>query len=144
MSAALRLLAREADDLAVISAALQDAVLRVGDIRWDPRQRSLTLALNRFLWEAEAESSAAAMRVRSGLQLGGVTKVRARNLRRDAADAVLELLAMTFEVGEAPGGVVRLAFADGADLAAEVECIDAALADLSAPWKTTRKPGHAT
>lgn len=139
----LRLLAQEADDLEIISAAVQDAVLRVGDIRWDSRGRSLTLALNRYRWEAESEGpSGQAQRVRSGLQLGGVTTVKARNLRRDAVDAVLELLAVSFQAGDAPGGVVHFAFADGGDLAVEVECIDAALADLSAPWKTARKPGH--
>ncbi len=139
----LRLLARDAEDVAVISAALQDAVVRVGDIRWSRRERSLTLALNRYCWEAEAGGPAgAARRVRAGLQLGGVTAVKARNLRRDAADAVLDLLAITFEAGEPPGGTVFVAFADGGDLAVEVECIDAALADLSAPWPTRRKPGH--
>jgi hypothetical protein len=55
---------------------------------------------------------------------------------------VVELLALTFEPGEAPGGVVTFTFAGGGDLRAEVECIDAALADLSAPWPTPRKPEH--
>lgn len=136
----LRLLASEPDDLAVISAALQDSVTRIGDIRWDPSARSLTLAVNRYRWEAEGPR---AERVRAGMQLGGVLRVQGRNLRRDAPDAVLELLAMTFEPGETPGGVVAFTFADGGDLAATVECIDAALADLSAPWATDCKPGHA-
>ncbi len=137
----LRLLAQDADDLAVISAALQDAVTRIGDIRWESAARCLTLSFNRFRWEVE---EGAGERVRAGLQLGGVLEVRARNLRRDAKDAVLELLALTFEAGEAPGGVINFAFADGGDLAASVECIDAALADLSQPWPTPHTPGHET
>jgi hypothetical protein len=135
----LRLLAQDADDLAVISAALQDAVTRIGDIQWEPGAKRLTLAFNRFRWEAE---EGAGERVRAGLQLGGVLEVKARHLRQGAKDAVLELLALTFEPGEAPGGLVTFAFAAGGDLAASVECIDAALADLSAPWSTTHKPGH--
>jgi hypothetical protein len=135
----LRLLAQDADDLAVVSAALQDAVTRIGDIQWESGARRLTLAFNRFRWEVEGGD---AERVRAGLQLGGVLEVRARNLRLDAKEAVLELLALTFEPGEAPGGVVNFAFADGGDLAAVVECIDAAMADLSAPWATARKPDH--
>ena len=136
----LRLLAQDAEDLSVISAALQDAVTRIGDIQWESAARRLTLAFNRFRWEVEGGD---AERVRAGLQLGGVLEVKARNLRREPRDAVLELLARTFEPGEeAPGGVVNFAFADGGDLAAVVECIDAALADLSAPWPTTRTPGH--
>ena len=132
----LRLLAEDADDLAVISAALQDAVAKVGDIRFEPAARRLTVAFNRYRWEAGGE------RVRAGFQLGGVMAVKARNLRREPKDAVVELLAVTFEPGEAPGGVVTLAFAGGGDLAVEVECIDAALADVSQPWRTPRKPGH--
>ena len=135
----LRLLAEDADDLAVISAALQDAVARIGDIRWERGARRLTIALNRFRWESP---DGAGERVRAAVQLGGVLAVRARNLRPDAADAVVQLLAVTFEPAEPPGGVVTFAFADGADLAAEVECVDAALADLSAPWNVAHTPEH--
>lgn len=139
LSRALRLLAQDADDLEVISAALQDAVTRIGDIQWEARDRRLTIAFNRFCWETETPDGT---RVRSAVQLGGVMQVKARNLRRDAKDAVLELLALTFDPGEAPGGVITFAFADGGDLAATVECIDAALADLSAPWPAPHTPGH--
>ena len=55
---------------------------------------------------------------------------------------MVELLALTFEPGEAPGGAVVFTFAGGGDLRAEVECIDAAMADLSDPWPTPRKPEH--
>jgi hypothetical protein len=137
----LKLLAEDADDLEVISAALQDAVTRIGDIRYERRGRRLTIAFNRFRWEAESPRGE---RVMAGLQLGGVELVRARNLRREARDAVLELLALTFEPGDAPGGRVIFAFADGGDLACQVECIDVALADLSAPWPAPHTPGHET
>jgi hypothetical protein len=136
---ALRLLAEDADDLEIISAALQDAVAHIGDISWEPKARRLTIAVNRFRWEA---AEAGHERVRAAIQLGGVMAVRARNLRPEAKDAVVQLLAVTFDPGEAPGGVITFAFADGADLAAEVECIDAALADLSTPWATPRPPEH--
>jgi hypothetical protein len=137
----LRLLAEDADDLEVISAALQDAVTRIGDIRFERAARRLTLVFNRYRWEApEGESH----RVMAGLQLGGVLAVRARNLRQGAEEAVLELLALSFEAGEPPAGWVHFAFADGGDLAAEVECIDAALADISDPWPAPRAPVHQT
>ncbi|MCF8506430.1 MAG: DUF2948 family protein [Caulobacter sp.] len=136
----LRLLAQDTEDLAVISAALQDAVAKIGDIAFDARARRLTLAFNRFRWEADGKTRE---RVRSGLQLGGVMTVRSRNLRRDAKGAVVELLALTFEPAEAPGGAVVLTFAGGGDLRAEVECIEAVLADVSTPWPTPRAPTHA-
>ena len=135
----LRLLAEDAEDLAVISAALQDAVGLVGDIAFDAKTQRLTLGLNRFCWENGVRAKA---RVRTGLQFGSVLSVQTKNLRRDAKDAVVELLAVQFEPGEAPGGVVHLIFAGGGDLRAKVECIDVIVADLSAPWPTPRRPSH--
>lgn len=135
--APLRLLAQDADDLAVISVALQDAVAKVGDIEFEPKARRLTIAFNRYRWEAGGGE-----RVRSALQLGGVLSFQTRNIRREAPGGVLEILAMTFEPGEAPGGVVTLTCAGGGDLRASVECVEAVLADVSHPWPTPRKPAH--
>ncbi|HTI67440.1 MAG TPA: DUF2948 family protein [Caulobacteraceae bacterium] len=138
-TARLKLLALDADDLGVISAALQDAVAHVGDIRFEPQARRLTVAFNRFRWEGLKGE-----RVRAGLQFGGVLSCQARHLKREPAEAVVELLAIGFEpAGEGdPGGTVVLHFAGDADLRLAVECIDAALADVSDPWPTRRTPGH--
>jgi hypothetical protein len=136
----LRLLAEDADDLAVISAALQDAVAQVGDLEWDPKGRRFTLALNRFRWEAPG--AMLGERVRAGLQFGSVLSVKSRNLRREPRDAVVELLAVNFEAGDPPGGAIRLAFAGGGDVVLTVECVDAALADISQPWPTPSTPAH--
>jgi DNA-binding protein YbaB len=136
--APLRLLAQDPEDLAIISAAMQDAVAKVGEISYEAKARRLTMAFNRYRWET-GESE----RVRSGLQLGGVLKVQTRKIRRGARDAVLEVLAVTFEPGEAPGGTITISCAGGGDLRAVVECIDAVLADVSQPWPTPRTPTHA-
>lgn len=139
MAVRLKLLAQDAEDLGVISAALQDAVAKVGDIRFDPHAKAVTLTFNRFRWEG-----AKGERVRTGLQFGGVLTCQGRRLRREAAESVVELLAISFEpAGEGdPGGAVVLHFAGDGDLRLEVECVDAALADLSEPWPTPRTPGH--
>jgi hypothetical protein len=134
----LRLLAQDAEDLAVISAAMQDAVAKVGDITYEPRARLLTIAFNRYCWETTGSG-----RVRSALQLGGVMKVQARKIRRTPRDAVIEVLAVSFDAGEAPGGMITVSCAGGGDLRAVVECVDAVLADVSEPWPTPRAPTHA-
>ena len=136
-AAPLRLLAQDPEDLAIISAAMQDAVAKVGEISFEAKARRLTVAFNRYRWETGDSE-----RVRSGLQLGGVLKVQTRKIRRGARDAVLEVLAVTFEPGEAPGGTITISCAGGGDLRAVVECIDAVLADLSEPWPTRRTPTH--
>lgn len=135
----LRLLAEDQGDLAVLSAALQDAVAKVGDIVYEARARRLTIVFNRFRWEANARQ-----RVRAALQIGGVLSLQARKIRRDRRDAVVALLAIGFEADEAPGGVLTLTFAGGGDLRAVVECVDAVLADVSEPWPTPRAPAHET
>ncbi len=143
----LRLLAHDADDLGVLSAALQDAIAKVGDIRWDAQGRTLTIACNRFRWEAAPKGQKGAKqgeRVRTALQFGDVAGVQARNLRRDAKGAVVSLMSVSFEPAEeAPAGVVVLTFAGGGDMRVAVDCLDVALADVSDPWATPRTPGHA-
>ena len=133
----LKLLAQDADDLAVISAALQDAVAKVGDITYEPKARRLTIAFNRYRWEAGGGA-----RVRSALQLGGVLGVQTRKIRRNAREAVREILALPFAPGGPPVGVVTLTCAGGGDIRATVECVEAVLADVSSPWPTPRKPAH--
>lgn len=136
-AAQLKLLAEDAEDIAVISAALQDAIAKIGDIVFDPKARVLTIALNRYRWEAGKKQ-----RVRAALQVAGVLGIQSRRLRRDRRGAVVELLAITFQPGEAPGGTITLSFAGDADLRAEVECVDAVLADVSQPWPTRNAPSH--
>jgi len=136
----LRLLANDAEDLNVISAALQDAVCVIGDITYEPRSRRLTVTLNRFRWEAAGGKGGE--RVRCALQFGGVLDVKGRRLRRDVKQGVLSLLSIAFEPGQAPAGAAILTFAGGGALRAEVECLDAVLTDLSSPWPTPRRPTH--
>jgi hypothetical protein len=136
---ALRLLAQDADDLAVISAALQDAVAKVRDITFEAAARRLTVGLNRFRWEGAGREGE---RVRSGLQIGGVQGVKSLRLKRGSPESVVSLLSLTFEPGDAPGGTVVLTLAGGGEIRAEVECLDAILADVSTPWPTPRRPAH--
>ena len=131
----LRLLAEDADDLHIISAALQDAIMRPVDIVWEPSARRVTLALSRFCWECGGT------RVMAAMQFGDVIAVKSRRLPRGPEHA-LELLAMDFEPGEAPGGRVIMMFAGGGDLRIDVECLDAVLTDLSERWPAKVAPTH--
>lgn len=131
----LRLLAEDADDLHIISAALQDAIMRPVDIVWEPSWRRVTLQLSRFCWECGGT------RVMAAMQFGDVIAVKSRRLPRGPEHA-LELLAMDFEPGEAPGGRVTLMFAGGGDLRIDVECLDAVLTDLSERWPARVAPTH--
>jgi hypothetical protein len=138
----LRLLAVDDDDLQVISAALQDAISTVGEISYEPQARRLTIALNRFCWECSDEEP---VRIRAGLQLGGVLGVKSRDVALEAKTAVISILALTFEPAAAPedpGGAVLIHLAGDGDIRVAVECIDAVLSDLSEPWPAQASPAH--
>lgn len=134
-NAPLRLLAEDDEDLAIISAALQDAILRPADIVWEKSARRLTIELSRFCWECGGT------RVRAAMQFGDVQAVKSRGLPR-LPDTPLELLAIHFIEGEAPGGRVILMFAGGGDLRVDVECLDAVVTDLSDRWAARVAPTH--
>jgi hypothetical protein len=131
----LRLLAEDADDLQIISAALQDAILRPIDIVWEKQARTLTIAFSRFCWECGGT------RVMSAMQFGDVLAVKSRRLPRNP-DASLELLALDFLPTEAPSGKVILMFAGGGDLRIDVECLDAVVTDISERWPARVAPTH--
>jgi len=137
----LKLSALDADDLAVVSAHMQDAVLTGGDLAWLPRQRRLALVANRFDW-AEAEGGPPRRR-RAGLRIDRVERVGMSNFDPAAKDRVLSLLAILFHPGEpSPSGTIELVFSGGAGLRASVECIEVALEDLGPAWETRRVPSH--
>ena len=143
----LRLLAESADDLAVISSLVQDAVGKAGDIAWMPKKRRLVVLVNRFRWEDSAGAEQAHRpfeRVRSAVTVEGVLKVRARGVSPANRDQVFELLAIVFEPAEGCAGTLTLTLAGEAEIAVEVECLELTLADLTRPWaaKAAKAPEH--
>ena len=137
----MKIAAFDEADLAVISAHLQDAVLRVGDIRWMKSSGKLALVANRFDHYASPDGSGE--RRQCGMQISRVRHVAARNITMHDKTAIVVLLAMTFTPGvEAPEGVIELSFAGGGMVRVEVECIEVAFADLSAPWQARARPDH--
>ncbi len=108
----LRLIAEDEEDLAVISAHLQDAVMRIGDIVYLPKSRRFAAFMNRYCWEGCPEGSVGE-RTHSGLHFNNVLKVQAVNVRQDDPEAVAELLALKFEPKGEGAGQVDLLLAGG-------------------------------
>ena len=138
----LTLAAEDAEDLEIISARLQDAVALVKDLVWLPKSRRFAGIFNRFKWEeTKAKGN---LRVRARLYFDGVKSVQSVNIRRDAPDAVLSLLTISFTPNGAddPSGTVLLVFAGGAEIRLDVECIDAGLTDVSGDWAALARPDH--
>ena len=136
----LKLVVLDRDDLSVISAHLQDAVLKVGDMAWLPSQHRFALVVNRFDWQSADEDQF--RRRRTGLHFDRVLRVRRSKLRVDAPEAVLNLLAVTFDETEAPSGRVTLVFSGGAAVQLDVECLEAQMRDMGPVWETASRPTH--
>ena len=134
----LKLAAFDSDDLAVISAHLQDAVLTVGDLHWLASQRRFVVYANRYDGIAGQP-----LRRRTAVSFAHVVRVRSQRIAMADLGAVLSLLAVTFEAGsEEPSGVIVLTFSGGGEIRLTAECIEAALADGEAEWGTRNQPRH--
>ncbi len=141
----LKLAALDVEDLAVISAHMQDAVLLVGDMKFMPGRGQFAVVANRFDWEHAENGNGdrdSFRRQRTGLHFNRVLTAKAIGINQGRDDGVLELLSITFEAGEAPSGEIIVAFAGGGTLRLSVECIEVQMSDLGTEWETQSKPEH--
>lgn len=144
--APLALMAEDEQDLRILSALLQDAVLPASEMSYDRRGRTLALLLNRFRWE-DADRAAAEgrdyERVRAVLLIRDVLRVLSDGISRDT-DTVLELLALRWQPGPDGTGRLLLEFAGAGTLAADLECINMDLRDVTRPYRAVsgKAPAH--
>ena len=139
MTELLKLRADSAQDIGVFSAALQDAITRISDIRYNMEGHSLTLRLTRYRHEAQLASQ----RVLTGLRVDGVLALKSKNIDRSDPEAMAVLLSMGFTQDDMqPGGILKFVFAGGGEVQAQIECIDMTLADVSDPRNTDKQPLH--
>lgn len=136
----LKLIALDADDLAIMSAHLQDSVLKVADIVWLPVEKRFALAVRRFDWEGAARGQR--RRRLTALHFDRVRSVRSTGIDTATPDRVLSLLAIGFTEGDCPEGDITLHFSDGAAIRLAVECVESQMKDLGPVWEALGLPGH--
>lgn len=157
MSGPLKLRTEDAEDLDIVSACLQDAIVPLSDMEYLPEERRFVLVVNRFRWEncpetadmpagtpargmadvSFADGAGAYERVNCGVAFDGVEAVRRRGLDRRDRTRMLELLSMRVEPG-----AVTLEFAGDAALRLEGSRITCRLSDVGDPWPTQWRPRH--
>ena len=145
MPTSRKLIALDTDDLAVISAHVQDASVRAGDIIWRQSEKRLVIGMNRLDWnevllgnqqqdlqqkDLQLDAWPEPRRMVSALRFERVLSCKSRNIDLDAPETALELLGIEFHPGESPGGATMLMFANGGALRLDVECVECELADL--------------
>lgn len=127
----LALLGREPGDIAMVSALLQDATLRLADVGYDRKARRLACLVNRLRREAGPLS-----RIRSALRVETVDAVQ-RAGWPDDAEAVTAILALAQD-----GDWLVITCAGGIAIRARVEVIELVLEDFGSAWPTSRMPDH--
>jgi hypothetical protein len=140
----LKLVALDEEDLEIVSLHLQDAVVRVGEMAFEPSRKRFAAILNRFNWEKAVGGSAdqGNERRRTALRFDRVLGAQLKAVKPSQADRVLSLLAIRFEASDHPSGYVTLTFSGGASIRLQVECIEAELTDLGPAWRARSRPQH--
>lgn len=140
---ALKLRAEDADDLMVLSACLQDALVPVRDLAYVSDEQMFVFVANRFRWERGVRTAPGEReRVLCAVSFAAVLGVSYRGFRRTEEDRILALLTIRVGRAQAVGGVVHLDFSGGAAIRLNVAHIRCRAKDLGEPWPTRWHPRH--
>jgi hypothetical protein len=134
----LHLTAFDADDLPALSAQMQDAVLKVGEMVFDKKRKTFACVANRFAWDALPEKS----RRRAGLRINHVLAARRLHPVAVNNNTILSLLSIGFAAKDEVSGTLTLQFSGGHALAFDVDAVDIQLDDLGPAWVTSLEPSH--
>ncbi len=143
----IRLRAENPDDLAIISALVQDAIGQNSETAWQPKKLRFALLLNRFRWEDRDAAKAQKRpfeRVQSTLVINAALKVTSEGLNPADKEQVFSLLSLDFIAGEEGGGALSLVLSGDGEIRVDVECIDVSLTDVSRPYiaRAKQAPAH--
>lgn len=142
MKDGLKLYAIDADDLTVMSAALEGAITSPGEISYSSKSRQLSLTASRVRWENDADPSKGGSRIRCGVLITDVIAIRAKSIPQNNPTMGMELLSIQPNPQDDGIATLTFNFADDKTLSLEVECINAALTDVGDPWDTEKIPTH--
>jgi hypothetical protein len=142
----LKLAATDERDMEVVSGALQDAILPIGDISYEPDARRFVFVANRFRWEAVDASGSGenAERINAGVTFSNVTDVKRRGIDFTARGTFLNLLAISCEPDAGGDGpTVQLTFSGDTAIRLQTTGLLCHLEDFGEAWPTQWRPEHA-
>lgn len=139
----LKLVALDEEDLKIVSAHVQDAVMKVGDLEYLPSLKRFIVPMNRFVWEGKARFfRPRPQRRNSVLHFDRVLNAKTSGIARDKPADILSLLAVSFVPMDPPAGIIELIFSGGGTIMLDVECVEARLVDLGGAWQASSCPSH--
>ncbi|MBX2804788.1 MAG: DUF2948 family protein [Hyphomicrobiales bacterium] len=137
----LKLIALDQEDLQIISAHLQDAIVRVDEMAYLPNEKRFVAILSRFDWTSE--DNGFYDRRQAALRFEKIQSAQYKAIPLNSSEGIaLELLAIDHEVTDGVGGHITLVFAGGGAIRLAADCVEAELRDLGPVWKTRIKPEH--
>ena len=139
----LKLIARTKDDLRVVSAHLQDAIVNISDIANLEKNKIFLMQLNRFMWEdVEKGVFRKNKRIKSVLKFDNIVKVYSKNISQMEKSKFLDFL--TIETIKMPDNnyEMKLVFAGNSMIKVISEVIDVTLDDQGEAWDTKNMPKH--
>ena len=134
MSGPLKLKAKDAEDVQVISAVLQDAIAPVCDMTWDPAQKNFIMVVHRLRRE---DGDACAERICCALNLRGAQTVQTHGIDLAHKEQILDLLAIMPE-----GQSIQFVFAGDAKIRVALDNWDIRIEDFGESWPASCKPCH--
>ena len=139
----LKLLATSEEDLRVIAAHLQDAIVSIKDIASLKKNRIFLIQLNRFMWEdVEKGVFRRNKRVRTVLKFDNVISVSSKNINRKDNENFLDFLTIESNLLPDKNYEINLIFSGDSVIKIKTEVIDVTLDDQGSPWETNTQPKH--
>ena len=139
----LKLIARTEEDLRVVSAHLQDAIVNVSDIANLKKNKIFLMQMNRFMWEdVEKGVFRKNKRIRTIIKIENVLNVHSKNINQSKKDKFLDFL--TIETNQMPDNnyEMKIVFAGDSIIKIISEVIEVTLDDQGEAWDTKNMPKH--
>ena len=139
----LKLIAKTEEDIRVISAHLQDSIVKTSDIASLKRNKIFLIQLNRFMWEdVEKGVFRKNKRIRTVLKFENILEVTAKNINQKKGDRFLDFLAIETLKMPDKNYEMKIIFAGDIVIKLVTEAIDVTLDDQGSPWESKNKPKH--
>ena len=139
----LKLIAKTEEDLKVLSAHLQDSIVKTSDIAMLEKNRIFLMQLNRFMWEdVERGVFRKNKRIRTILKFENVIKVTSKNVNQNKNDRFLDFLAIETIKMPDKNYEMNLIFSGDIVIKLLIEAVEVTLDDQGIPWESKNKPKH--
>ena len=139
----LKLLAISDEDLRVVAAHLQDAIVSIQEIVSLKKNRIFLIQLNRFMWEdVEKGVFRKNKRIRTVLKFDNVVSVTSKNINIKKDKKFLDFLTIESNLLPDKSYEIKLIFSGDAVIKIKTEVIDVTLDDQGSPWESKTQPKH--